>query len=121
MSNDDAYKRSRNRIIESIKKEEAREAKEPNKTVLLIHTCCGKGAIQAMNLVHALNAEGLTFELATGNHRSCKGILEQFGIDPASVRKNPQVYVDDIMFPAVSLNDKKFMEKMVDDLKKVNQ
>lgn len=92
------------------------------KSVLCISSCCGSGHIQAARLIHALNAQGLVYNLNTGKHKSCVAIFDRFGIDwkEAKTKRIPYIYIDDLLFPAEKLNDPSFLQHLIDDLKKTN-
>lgn len=94
---------------------------EPRKSILLISDCCGKGFGQAKTLLLNLNKAGLTYDLNTGHSKSCTKILERFGIEPKSVKKTPVIYIDDIAFAAEKINDKAYLENLVNNLKIVKE
>ena len=90
--------------------------RKPNKSVLLITKCCGKGFHQAQVLIKALNEVGLIYELAVGNARNSAQVLERFDIHVDTLKRYPIIYVDDLCFRAEKINDKDYLKKLVNNL-----
>lgn len=100
---------------------ELKERKAPMKSVILISPCCGKGYGQAVKLIKELNLNGLVYNFVVQNAKNCVQVLEKFGIDPKTVKKIPLIYIDDLLFEAVKINDDEYVKKLISDLKLTNK
>ena len=92
-----------------------------NKDIILITRCCGKGLQQAITLIKRLSIEGLSYDLHSANPKNCEDIIEKCGSTMEIAKKNPHVWIEDILFPAESLNDPKFIDNLIISLKKIKE
>ena len=91
-----------------------------NKSIILITKCCGKGFIQARQLVEALNALGIVYNLHSVKPKSCTALLDLCGLETITALSKPHIYIEDIIFPAEKINDKEFTRQLIEGLKLIN-
>jgi len=93
-----------------------------NKGIILISPCCGRGFYQAKELIKRLNTEGLVYDLHKIAPRNAVGLIEKHGLTPEEITrtKRPYVIIEDICIPAESINDARFVDELIDNLKKID-
>ena len=88
-----------------------------NKGIILLTRCCGRGFSQCVKLVKALTERGLVYDMHQVTPRQAKEICQRFDIEKRT--KTPWIYIEDLCFPAASINDDVFFNKLLDDLQRI--
>jgi len=88
-------------------------------SVMLISRCCGKGLREVQQLLKRLKAAKIPHLFHKSHPIAAKKILERYGFTP-SIRE-PQVYVNDILFPAKALRDAKYIDSIMFQLQLVDR
>jgi len=88
-------------------------------TLLLVSSCCGKGYREAQKLIIILQNNGLRYKLVNAKQINTQKIFDRMGVVPE--KREPYLYIDDILFRASEINNINFINKLVEDLKKLKE
>jgi len=91
-----------------------------NSGIILITRCCGRGFAQVKHLIELLAKENIIYQFHSAKPRSCKDILEKYGISQETANQSPHFYVEDIVMPVERLNDAHFVDELINQLRKIN-